>query len=144
MPYKPVITKRVRREATMFDTGKVVIGLVVFIGFVTCPFWIQAVQKVAGLEEPLELDEPRGEHCVESAEFMRAKHMDLLNDWRNEVVRHGLRTYVAADGSKYDVSLSKTCLDCHESKADFCDKCHDYSGIRPLCWDCHVDPEEVK
>ena len=31
------------------------------------------------------------------------------------------------------------CLDCHKNKSNFCDKCHDYMGVKPYCWECHAD-----
>ncbi|MGD8893899.1 MAG: menaquinol oxidoreductase, partial [Desulfobacterales bacterium] len=37
-----------------------------------------------------------------------------------------------------------TCLDCHEEKAEFCDKCHNYASVSPYCWECHIDPKETK
>lgn len=123
----------------MYDMGKVVAGIVVFVGFMTTPLWWQ----VLGNNEPLQLAEPTGEACVESAEYMRAKHMDLLADWRKSVVRKGLRQYVSTDGTPYEMSLTSTCLDCHADKVGFCDECHDYTGVDPGCWECHVDPEEV-
>jgi len=124
----------------MYDTGKVVAGLFVFVVFVTMPIWWQAFGK----GEPPTLDTPKGDACIEEVEYMRASHMDLLNDWRNDVVRDGVRQYEASDGTVHEMSLTNTCLDCHESRTGFCTECHDYSGVRPLCWECHVDPEEVK
>ncbi len=82
------------------------------------------------------------EQCVEPVEYMTKKHMELLEDWKEGVVRGGTRTYVASDGKEYDVSLVETCLDCHTNKAEFCDQCHEYVGAKPYCWDCHQAPEE--
>ncbi len=75
---------------------------------------------------------------------MRANHMRLLNDWRDLVVREGERTYTAADGKVYEISLTGTCLKCHSNKETFCDRCHDYAGVTPSCWNCHIIPEEVR
>jgi hypothetical protein len=72
---------------------------------------------------------------------MRREHMQLLNEWRDEVVRTGGRVYVAADGQRYEKSLTRTCLGCHQSKANSCDRCHDYLDVQPQCWQCHVDPK---
>jgi hypothetical protein len=71
---------------------------------------------------------------------MRERHMALLIEWRDAVVRNNVRTYTAPDGRRYTISLTKTCLGCHTSKAEFCDRCHAFSGVSPYCWDCHVDP----
>ena len=124
----------------MFDSPKVIIGLGVFVVFVSFPLlW----QNIMGSSELPEFETPEGS-CVESADFMRAKHMDLLNDWRNVVVRDGLRTYVATDGTEYNMSLTLTCLDCHESQEAFCGECHDFAGVKPLCWECHNKPEDER
>ena len=78
--------------------------------------------------------------CVEDADYMRAYHMDLLNEWRDLVVRDGERVYVSTTGEKYEMSLSNTCMKCHVSKVNFCDSCHNYVSVTPYCWDCHVEP----
>ncbi len=68
--------------------------------------------------------------------------MDLLVSWREGVVRQRERVYRAFNGRTYNVSLTGTCLSqCHQNKADFCDRCHNYIGVKgPYCWDCHLDP----
>jgi hypothetical protein len=70
--------------------------------------------------------------------------MDLLMDWRDEVVRRGNRNFVAFNGRTYTISLTGTCMGCHSSKANFCDRCHDYAGVKPYCWDCHIDPKLIR
>jgi hypothetical protein len=84
--------------------------------------------------------------CVESREYMRAKHMDLLKQWQESAVREGKRIYVATDGKRYEMSLTRTCLECHRNTAEFCDRCHNYvmvEYVRPRfeCWDCHTPKE---
>ena len=83
---------------------------------------------------------------VESREYMRAKHMDLLKEWQESAVREGKRIYVATDGKRYEMSLTRTCLECHRNTAEFCDRCHNYmmvEYVRPRfeCWDCHTPKE---
>jgi len=70
--------------------------------------------------------------------------MDLLNQWRDDVVRKGERYYQAFDGTTHEMSLTRNCLGCHVNKDKFCDRCHDYLGVTPYCWDCHVNPKEAK
>ncbi len=82
--------------------------------------------------------------CVRSTEYMKAEHMQLLDVWRDSVVRRGNRMYVSPSGKEYNMSLSNTCLDCHSNKAEFCDKCHNYASVRPYCWDCHIDNPKEK
>jgi hypothetical protein len=40
------------------------------------------------------------------------------------------------------MSLSNTCLGCHEGQKKFCTACHEYLAVQPFCWDCHFDPKE--
>ena len=47
-----------------------------------------------------------------------------------------------ADAKRYEMSLQNTCMECHTSKKEFCDQCHDYMAVAPFCWDCHVAPKE--
>ncbi len=122
----------------MHDRGLIFGALAVFVGLVTSPIWID----VAGGTRPAppELKRPVGEkHCVAPVEYMRTSHMELLTAWREEVVRSGERKFVSYDGRTYDKSLTQTCLQCHGAKADFCDRCHDYAGVKPYCWECHTD-----
>ena len=46
--------------------------------------------------------------CVETKDYMRKKHMQLLDLWRDSVVRVAQRSYVAPNGTKYDMSLQNT------------------------------------
>ena len=124
----------------MFDANKIIPGLIVFLLLVTFPVWyVMASGKADYVPAPEIVTE--GKQCIESAEYMRDKHMDLLNDWRESVVRDGTRTYIASDGQEYDMSLTGTCMNCHSNKAEFCDQCHDYTAVKPDCWDCHNPPK---
>lgn len=127
----------------MFDTGKIIAGLVIFVALVTFPIW----GSLGGNAEKPKLVMPtNAEQCVESVEFMRANHMQLLDSWRHDVVRNGNRTYVSENGTEFDMSLSatdkKSCTSCHTNKKEFCDACHDYASVKPYCWECHVEPKE--
>lgn len=125
----------------MHDSAKIITGLVIFLVLVTFPFWFsRAAGKADYVPEPeLPADQ---EACVESKDYMRSYHMDLLNQWRDAVVRDGQRIYLSSNGQKFEMSLSGTCMQCHVSKASFCDQCHNYVGVSPYCWDCHVEPVE--
>lgn len=124
----------------MYDAGKVIPGLVVFLGLITFPVWYNANTGKTGYTPELEIPEGK---CVESKMYMRSSHMDLLNDWRDRVVREGER-YIEVDGEELEMSLTNGCLSCHSDKSAFCDKCHDYVGVKPYCWDCHLKQEEVE
>lgn len=127
----------------MYDKNKILIGLAVFVVFMTYPFWNNIGS--AAYQRP-ELEKPKNaKECVESVEFMRAEHMAMINTWRDEVVRNGQHEYHStASHQVFQKSLTKTCLKCHENKAEFCDKCHATVSVNPYCWDCHVDPKGEK
>ena len=112
-------------------------GVALFVIAGTFPVWHAVAAGKPGARP--ELDRPAGE-CVESRAEMTARHMDLLNRWRDAVVREGQKTYASkATGKEHEMSLTRTCLGCHADRQAFCDRCHDYSGVKPICWNCHVD-----
>lgn len=127
----------------MHDAGKILAGLIIFLALLTSPIWYNAASgRASYVPEPKIVT--KAEQCVAPKDYMKANHMDLLNEWRDLVVRDGKRIYDSFDGKEYIMSLSNTCMDCHSNKSDFCDSCHDYSGVEPYCWDCHVEPEEIR
>lgn len=126
----------------MYDAGKIIVGLVVFVVVATSPLWFNALTSETPEVPEIKLPTNGSTECVETIDYMRANHMDLLNEWRDEVVRVGTRDYVSSStGKTFDMSLSRTCMDCHSNKADFCDACHTYLAVSPYCWDCHVEPK---
>ena len=68
--------------------------------------------------------------------------MQLLDDWRM-AVRNGARLHITPDGKRHTMSLTSTCLGCHDNKTEFCDRCHTYAGTAPDCWACHIAPKEI-
>jgi hypothetical protein len=137
----------------MYDKPVILIGLVAGLALLTFPLWYTQAAGSHGAAPQLEL--PKG-HCVEDTEYMRAHHMELLDRWRNEVVREGDNApYVSqAFGTKYEKSLTKTCMGCHTNRETFCYRCHEYANVSSLhllspcpgdptpergivCWDCH-------
>jgi len=126
----------------MYDAGKVIAGIVIFLALITFPIWFNAVAGEEADAPDLAID-PQYTQCVESTEYMKRNHMDLLNEWRDIVVREGQRTFIAPDGNEYEMSLTNTCMKCHSNRAEFCQKCHNYMAVAPYCWDCHLEPEEV-
>jgi hypothetical protein len=118
----------------MADRGKILFGLGAFAVLVTAPAWA----GLRGKGAPPELEKPKdAKQCVEATSFMRARHMELLDSWRDAVVRTNQRVYVATDGKKHQMSLTGTCLGCHAEPDKFCNKCHQYAGVETYCWDCH-------
>jgi hypothetical protein len=120
------------------------VGIAVFVLLATFPFWYTGGK--ASPVPQIDLDTPvinsmHQKQCVAQTSFMKTRHMKLLDEWRNDVVRNNNRTYVTADGRRFDKSLTKTCLSCHSNKEQFCNRCHNYAGVNPKCWDCHITLE---
>ena len=123
----------------MRDRGVILTGLVVFLVLVTLPIWSDLAGG-AGSQPPDLVLPAGGGKCLADSSYMRANHMRLLTEWRDQVVRHNDRIYTATDGHRYYKSLSGTCMRCHTDKEKFCDRCHTYVAVTPYCWDCHVEP----
>jgi hypothetical protein len=122
--------------------GKIAIGIIIFVVLVTSPYWYNMGK--ASVPPKLEVGTTE-KACVETTPYMKASHMQLLNDWRDQVVREGHRTYVSSTGKKFEnISLQNTCMKCHAKKTEFCDRCHNYVNADPKCWDCHIEPKETK
>jgi hypothetical protein len=113
-------------------------GLGVFLAVVLFPIWHGALNS----EVPVapELEYPEEAACIESAEYMRANHPALLNEWRDAAVRDGEIEYISTTGERHTMSLTGTCMECHQSKETFCVRCHEYADVNPDCWSCHVEP----
>ena len=117
-------------------------GVAIFLVLFTYPLWHAAAVSTRAKPPQLELPAEARE-CVAPIPYMRRAHMQLLIDWRENAVRHGLRRIHAANGKEYDASLTHTCLGCH-SRSNFCDKCHSYSGVSaPSCWQCHNESKVI-
>jgi hypothetical protein len=119
-------------------------GLALFVILFTYPFWHAAALGTQAKQPVLTLP-AQAKECVAPVAEMRAAHMKLLIDWRENMVRDGVRRVHAFNGKDYDASLTKTCLgQCHTDRAAFCDRCHTYSGVSSLyCWDCHNKPQQM-
>jgi len=131
----------------MSDAKKVFIGLIIFLVLLTFPFWYGKGRAVPSLQ--LKIDTPEiarlaEKKCLEPTAYMRASHMELIDSWREAVVREGQRYYVTSSGKNVTMSLSQSCLGCHSNKEQFCDTCHNYAGVKPNCWSCHNVPKEAK
>ncbi|MCL0053031.1 sulfate reduction electron transfer complex DsrMKJOP subunit DsrJ [Dehalococcoidales bacterium] len=125
----------------MYDAGKVITGLIIFLGLLTFPIYYGIITGTAFYRpEPEPVVEE--EQCIEPIQYMIPNHMTLLANWMESVVHQGERIYIATDGEEWEISLIGTCLGCHVNKAEFCDVCHGYVGIELVCWDCHTPPEE--
>lgn len=155
----------------MYDGAKIIAGLVIGVGLLMAPFFYNAGKAAKAPEPELTAKAKEAGECVAPRDYMARYHMQLLDDWRNTAVRGGERYYdtsektlhlqvledivdaSASAGERhynpvkqkiYYKSLQLTCLDCHSNKSKFCDQCHNYIGVTPYCWECHLQPEENK
>lgn len=124
----------------MYDSGKIIPGLIIFVLLITIPIWYNRGGAVS--EPPKPVLPKDAKTCVLPAAEIRANHMKLLNVWRDEVLRDGDRSTFEIEGKRYQKSLMMTCMKCHTSKKQFCDTCHTYASVKPYCWDCHIAPVE--
>ncbi|HCC68841.1 MAG TPA: menaquinol oxidoreductase [Nitrospiraceae bacterium] len=129
----------------MYNGGKIIIGLIIFLAFVAFPFYYN-IGKVHVKPEP-KLDTPviqqlEEKKCVEPKAYMKTEHMKLLNEWRDSAVRYGNKVYINSEGKQFTISLENTCMRCHSNKRNFCNECHNYVAVKPYCWDCHIAPKE--
>ncbi|RME28997.1 MAG: hypothetical protein D6806_01965 [Deltaproteobacteria bacterium] len=141
----------------MNDKAKIVTGVIIFLVAFSFPWWYQLAAGKAGA---LELEKPAGRKlCIEDTGYMKSRHMELLDQWRDLVVRGGDGVYVpllkhpcggdsdcpggacVQGNCRYDMSLTGTCLACHR-RSRFCNRCHEHLNVRPYCWDCHLSPEK--
>ena len=127
------------REVTVRDRGWILGAFALLVALALWPVWHAVASAPPRLPD---LPRPAGATaCVEPVEVMRASHMRVLETWRDRVVRDGVRTYTDGNVRVVTMSLTGTCIKaCHADKAAFCDRCHDYAGVTPTCWNCHVAP----
>ncbi len=132
-----------------YDANKIVPGLILFVLIVALPSLYTCASGGAKARPEIQkaniaaYNDGELNGCVEDADYMRSYHMDLLDQWRDTAIRDGKRIFISerwGDAHPIEISLSNTCIGCHDSKEDFCDKCHTYAGVDPYCWSCHVIP----
>ncbi len=129
----------------MYSGRYVIPGIIVFVLLFTAPFWLGSIFGDDGDYKRPEISLPKDEkECIEPVEYMRAEHMQLLNDWRDQALRYDNRTYVSSSGKKWEISLQNTCMKCHTDYENFCQKCHLSNSVDPYCWTCHIRPEGKK
>lgn len=126
----------------LYNAKAVTVGIVAFLVVCTSPFW--AGFGSSDYTSPKVSLPKDAKECIEDTAFMKAEHMQLLNEWRDQALRQGNRVYVAKNGKKWNSSLQNTCLKCHNDYEQFCDKCHKTNNVEPYCWSCHVLPKGSK
>ena len=122
----------------------IVVGILVFVRVMTAPIWMNFGKDSGNSAVDVSLDTPTinaldEKQCIYDTEYMRENHMEILHQWKVQVVRDGNRVMVTPDGREFEMSLQNTCLDCHSNYDEFCEKCHNANGIDPNCWTCHTN-----
>lgn len=130
----------------IYNGWKVILGLIVFSLIFLSPILLN-LSSAKSKQKPVLVYPSDTKQCVENKEYMTAFHMDLLNKWRDEVVRQNKRYLIkngktyTYNGEKLEMSLTLACIKCHVKKEQFCDQCHNYLDVKPYCWDCHIQPK---
>ena len=122
----------------------IVVGILVFVIVMTATIWMNFGKDSGNSAVDVSLDTPTinaldEKQCIYDTEYMRENHMEILHQWKVQVVRDGNRVMVTPDGREFEMSLQNTCLDCHSNYDEFCEKCHNANGIDPNCWTCHTN-----
>lgn len=131
----------------MYKYRRIILALIVFVAVLSMPFFYNSGKANNGPEINLNtqaIKQLAVKQCIEPTAWMRANHMKLLNEWRDEYVREGKTVYVNSQGKSFKVGID-TCLKCHYNPAlspseQFCVSCHDYASVQPTCWNCHPWP----
>lgn len=126
----------------MYDGGKIIVGLMIGLALLLFPVYYNAGRAAKAPEPVLSEKAKEAKQCMAEKSYMRPEHMKMLDQWRHEAVRLADRYYKGVDGKVYYKSLQVTCMECHSNKSTFCDQCHNYLGVAPFCWDCHITPKE--
>ena len=78
----------------MYNAGKIIPGLLLFLALATTPIWYNVAMGHEAVAP--EIEKPTNSTaCVADTQYMRREHMQLLNEWRDDVVRTGERVYVS-------------------------------------------------
>ena len=115
------------------NTGAVTAIILVILIFLPLAYSVAShvlAQTERNEELFLQMPDPQYKNCVRETDYMRYHHWELLRGIREEVVRYGIRG---------DVGLGM-CKNCHTSREQFCNKCHDAVSMTPDCFGCHYYP----
>ena len=121
----------------------VALGLILFVLLFTFPVLMNLGKSLVQTQPPTLLQDDRAMQeladklGVKNVDEFRAKHKQVLAEWKDSVVRDGKRVYVNKDGHEVPINLQSLA-----SQSQYCNTCHDYVGIeKPSCWTCHVEPK---
>lgn len=139
----------------MYNVDKVIPGIVILVLFLTTPIWLNFANLKALPPSDPHVGQARmcttchvseagpdeaamSEKCVADTKYMRGHHMKLLDEWRDKKIRKMEVNYKSPDGKTYVMSLQRTCLKCHSDYHNFCDRCHQFTGVHLDCFNCHI------
>lgn len=131
----------------LYKNRRIIAGIIIFVAILAIPFLNNWGKSNKGPDINLNtvaINQLANKQCIEPTAWMRANHMKLLDQWRNEYVREGKTVYVNSQGKSFKIGID-TCFNCHYNPAlspsqQFCVKCHDYASVQPTCWNCHPWP----
>lgn len=126
----------------MYDKKYLIPGIIILLILLPSPLIYNYMTKAKPEDIIPKLDKPIGDKCVRDSEWMLARHMDLLEEWREKNIRYGIVVEKTENGV-FNTTIEE-CFKCHKSAEGFCDECHGYMGVSPICWQCHTTPEVVK
>ena len=92
----------------------IVVGILVFLLVMSAPIWMNFGKDAAASNVEVSLDTPTinaldEKKCIYDTEYMRENHMEILHQWKVQVVRDDNRVMVTPDGREFDMSLQNTC-----------------------------------
>ena len=122
MSFKNFLQKYTRTAAVIIPIVAIVFPILYSVA--TCAFTPD--DNFPFIEKP----DPKYKSCVKETSYMRFHHCEYLLGVREDVVRYGKRG---------EVNLNK-CRECHTSREQFCNKCHDAVSLTPDCFGCHYYP----
>ena len=122
----------------------IALGLILFVLAFTFPVLMSLNKPAAQTQPPAiaqneqALQELAQKLGVKNAEEFRAKHKQILAEWKDLAVRDGKRIYISPDGREIPINLENLA-----NQPQYCNDCHNYVGIeKPSCWTCHVEQKE--
>lgn len=95
----------------MYDGGKIITGLIIFIALTTFPFYCN-IGKTVARPEP---------EAIRNVDIMPWYHIPVKK-WRSShmnIINSGAVT-------------KENCLPCHYEPEKFCNKCHEYVGVKGI------------
>jgi hypothetical protein len=129
----------------MRDRIFIILGLAVFVGLFSFPFWRGLLAREPA-PAPAPVAREGATQCIRDTAWMRRHHMELLMHSRDDVVHRGIR--------KPEETLPG-CMNCHLTRlADgsypsvsspefFCNSCHIQVGVKTDCFSCHSNKPEA-